>query len=196
MGKKLTFVFLTGIFVFINTQCQSQATKSKTLETLVVKYNKDKAVQTRQKFFDAFPNTFKEFQSIYGYDDVKGASPIYDESMQHINLFFKTSNDVDSIRFATKLVSICSEGKWEADAENYLQEGLREYFFLHSRLMVSILSKSKTNSIDHFWSFFVDGPVFDQANFKKARTRLTNYPEMSLSLAKAARIVKTKSERN
>jgi len=188
---KRTLLSIT-VCLLISVSCYAQVEKSKRLSSLYLQYNKTKSAQVERQFFKEFPDFFNDFQAIYGYDDVKGASPNYKVAFEHVDLFFKAAVEVDSTQFIDKVVGICLNGKWNADAENYFQEHLRQYLFTHLKNVVKALSNKERSQVDSFWYFFFDGTLFNERIYQKTRKILVDYPSMEKSLDKMARVVKMK----
>ncbi|MBL4887313.1 MAG: hypothetical protein JKZ03_02420, partial [Flavobacteriaceae bacterium] len=67
-----------------------------------------------RKFFCAYPNSFKEMQNIFGYDDTKGEAPLYSDGFKFIN-FFSTLNSIHKKQYYAKYIDINIDGIWEAD---------------------------------------------------------------------------------
>ncbi|RYU92352.1 hypothetical protein EWM62_02640 [Mucilaginibacter terrigena] len=142
--------------------------------------------QYERAFFNLFPDTFTDFQRMYGYDEAKGGAIYYRQALGHINYFFKTAKSVDEKVFAQKLLSITKNGTWEADAENYFQSDLRNYFFGHSSLLIPLLKAKSQNEIDRFWYFFLDGPHFNKDTYNRTLILLKGNPSMVKACKRAA----------
>lgn len=154
-------------FILIGT---AQEKNSRELSNVYKAYKVDKSVVNLKAFYSAFPTSFVDLQKFYGYSEISGAAPYYTAAKEHLNVFFKSSKAIDVKSFSKKLVAISKNGRWEADAENYFQEGLRVYFFSHSKAMIDLLNTKKRNEIISFWYFFSDGPHFDEKVHEKVMT--------------------------
>jgi hypothetical protein len=179
------FLFL----IFFTLGCNAQEKDTKDLSIIFKEYKKSNSLKSRKDFFYAFPNSFSSFQKIYGYDDTKGAAPYYGVAREHVSLFFKTAEVIDKKTFSQKLLIISRNGKWDADAVNYFQEGLRSYFFNHKEFL-SLLSTSDKNQVYGFWYFFSDGPHFNDDVSKRVLNILKNNPTMRTSYLNAIKQVK------
>lgn len=116
-------------------------------------------VESQKLFFKYFPDSFSELNRLYGYDDSTGAMPLYDEAANHIaKLFFKLDKSVGIDSFFDKMIGISKEGKWEADAVNYFQRGLREKVKSNLSYSINRLDKLTKEEIKGFWYFYFDGP--------------------------------------
>lgn len=104
--KLITIIFLLCTL----TNCMSQDIK----EIEKSFNNKDWEV-----FVNAFPDTFSELMSIYGFDEEFGPQPLYEESFDHICFLF--SNDrIREPQYIDKLLKLTYGFYWEADAPTYL----------------------------------------------------------------------------
>lgn len=187
-------IILLGCVMLLSMVSCAQTTKSKRLSSIYSEYKRSKSKQSEKDFFKEFPNSFKEFQSVYGYDDVKGESPNYKVAFDHVNFFFKSAPLVNKNEFSRKLINITLHGKWEADAENYFQDNLRNYYFANSTAILDILKASKLTDADQFWYFFCDGPSFDSTLEAKVKKSLTNYPQLKKSFVRMAQLAKKNSK--
>ncbi len=185
-------IVLLFILMYSSLACNSQK-KQKTLESLYLTYKKESSVKIINEFFYAFPSSFSEFQKLYGYDDKKGESIYYKFGLEHITLFYKASESIEKKIFASKVIAISSNGKWDADAVNYFQEGLRNYFFKESKSVIDILNKKSNNEIEGFWYFYSDGPHFDELVHKKTVTLLKDNPILLSCYEKVIKQIKKDS---
>jgi len=109
-----------------------------------------------QQFFDAFPNSFNEFNEIYGYVNNKPAILYFEADKHIIELFNKLRNINDTLYFK-KLISIAIGGHWDADAVNYFQNGLKNRVINNPELTIYVLKNRSKKDIKSFWYFFFDG---------------------------------------
>lgn len=115
-------------------------------------------IEARSFFFDNFPNSFSQLDSIYGYVNDKPA-PLYFGYHNHIaNLFNKLDEVIDVEKYYSKLINIAINGHWEADAISDFQRGLREKIINNPELAFSLLEFKNDSEIESFWIFFFDGP--------------------------------------
>jgi len=125
-------------------------------------------IKWEQKFFCAFPKSFKGMQSLFGYDDENGAAPLYSiESNtysytdQHIMSdligFFSELKSIPDSTYYEKYVQINIDGHWEAD-------NINEAFGFYYRLIndtedaCETLSKFSDKEIKSVFRFVFDGP--------------------------------------
>jgi len=121
-----------------------------------------------QKFFCAFPNSFKSMQSIFGYDDNNGAAPLYSTGnetysyadrhiMSDVIGFFSELNSIPDSAYYDKYIRINIDGYWEAD-------NINEAFGFYYRLIndtedaCKILSTFSDKEIKSVFRFIFDGP--------------------------------------
>lgn len=121
-----------------------------------------------QKFFCAFPNSFKNMQSIFGYDDENGAAPLYTTGnetysytdrhiMSDVIGFFSELKSIPDSAYYEKYIRINIDGHWEAD-------NITGAFGLYYRLIndtedaCEALSTFSDNEIKSVFRFIFDGP--------------------------------------
>lgn len=125
----------------------------------ITKYATDKNREEFEiLFFNIFPNSFSEFKSLYGYtdDSIFIKAPGYELSHKHVFDVFSQLKFIDDSTFANKIIKICIEAEWQADAVNDLQHILRVKIQSNENLEVyfSQLSKLKERDIEQFWNFY------------------------------------------
>lgn len=112
----------------------------------------------KQKFFCAFPNSFKEMQAIFGFDNSNGAAPLYDypKGANVIQYFSQMESIPDSIYY-DKYIKINIDAIWQAD-------NIRGAFGFANKLLEDTengckeLSKFSDNEIKSVFRFIFDGP--------------------------------------
>ncbi|MCL3779563.1 hypothetical protein EMN47_04080 [Prolixibacteraceae bacterium JC049] len=106
-------------------------------------------------FLNAFPSTFSDFTMVYQF--VK--DPNYDLTMyglgsEHIlNGLAKLDKVPQSIYFK-KLIFLCLQGQWEADAPSYLQHLVRSKMRTNTNAMFEILNQLHEGRQISFWYFY------------------------------------------
>ncbi len=170
-----SLAFLVAL-LFLGLGCNAQNKKKVSLADIYAKYKTDHSVKSMNEFFYIFPHSFAEFQKLYGYNEVKGASPYYTVASEHVALLYKASLSIEKKAFSAKLFEISKNGKWDADAVNYFQEGLRNYFFKESKEIIDLLNKKSNNEIESFWYFYSDGPHFNEPIHTKTLAMLKGNP--------------------
>ena len=141
-----------------------------------------------ETFFNLFPDRFATFSSIYGYDDEQGAMPLYEDAYEHVTLFFRLQSVVPKPDFAKKAIRLGIGGKWDADAVNYLQEGLCEFVAANPEAALTALQAYSAGEISGFWHFFYDGPHPDNAENKALFEQV--YKSLLQSDKKAAEVMR------
>jgi len=111
-----------------------------------------------QKFFCAFPNSFVRMQEVFGYDDDKGAAPLYYyPSGKNIIQYFSQLESIPNPIYFDKYVKININGVWEAD-------NIQGAFDFDDRLLkdtkhaCNALSKFSNVEIKSVFRFIFDGP--------------------------------------
>lgn len=122
------------------------------------KYFDKKQLATDEKFFSAFPNSFKEMQEVFGFDDSKGSAPLYDyPNGENMIKYFAKLNSIPKDIYYDKYINICLDGIWEAD-------NIREAFGFADRLTNDTeaaclsLAKRTDKEIKSVFHFIFDGP--------------------------------------
>lgn len=108
--------------------------------------------------FCSFPDSFKDMQELFGYDDSKGAAPLYDYPLgENIIKYFGQMTTIPKDKYYDKYINICIGGIWQAD-------NIREGFGIHERLIndseaiCSRLTKKTDKEIKSVFRFIFDGP--------------------------------------
>jgi hypothetical protein len=136
-----------------------KAAKLKRLYMLSTASNNDTRNSYNQQFFDEFPKTFEQFSELYGDDSDIHHKPalLIGQAHQHIIQFFKLKTRNTS-KYYEKIVSIAIGGKWDADAVNFFQEGLRNKVLDNPVLIINVLAHMSNDKIRSFWYFYFDEP--------------------------------------
>lgn len=149
--------------LILNTQCFAQAYeltgKAKELREI---HNHILAAESPQElqryelaFFHAFPDDFATFERLYGYTDKKGA--LFSDGLNHVEQLFSTS-DVSDTAMATKLISICMGGKWQADGISFMKYSVIRAITGNPKLYCYLLNNLGNEKAGQFWLFIHDGP--------------------------------------
>jgi hypothetical protein len=150
--------------------CSFKFKNSKEQADTLTKYFDKKQLAADEKFFCAFPNSFNEMQNIFGFDDNKGAAPLYYNGENMIG-YFANLNTISKEIYYDKYISICVDGVWEAD-------NIREAFGLADKLTndteaaCSSLSKRTDKEIKSVFHFIFDGPHPNNDDNKETYNRL------------------------
>lgn len=127
---------------------------------LTLVYNDELRSKYELQFFQSFPADFNTFNAIYGFTNDTLAL-LYNDAENHLELLLKT-NAVNDTTKAEKLLSICENGKWNADAVSYLQSGVTSLLIENMKLYCYLLDKKNKSSVKSIWYFLLDGPHPDK----------------------------------
>ena len=134
---------------------QIKADSLKQLYTLATFSHVNKEIYEKQ-FFDEFPATFNQLNDLYGDKENKPAM-LNNEAENHIIDLFNKIKSVNDTIYYRKIIGIAIGGRWDADAVNYFQHGLRERVENNVALTIYLLKKLKAADIKSFWFFYFDG---------------------------------------
>ena len=141
--------FYCSTFDFKNAKQQA--------DTLIKYFDKNQS-DADEKYFCAFPNSFQEMQALFGFDENKGAAPLYNDPYgKNMIKYFANLNSISKEIYFDKYINICVDGVWEAD-------NIREAFGFADKLTndaeaaCSSLSKRSDKEIKSIFHFIFDGP--------------------------------------
>jgi hypothetical protein len=106
-------------------------------------------------FFLALPPDFSCFDRLFGYTD--SPAPLYSEPQLH-DLFPQIAAVVPQQDYASKLVGLSVNARWEADQTGALQDAVRAILDTNTRLFVSILGELTADAERSVWSFLFGAP--------------------------------------
>jgi hypothetical protein len=156
---KFTIALTLGCLVIVagNTFGQDAlATKAKRLKQLyTIAVKSSNGDMAKQQFFDAFPNTFKELNELYGYEKDKPA-PLYENADQHIHDLFNNLTNINDTLYYKKIITIAIGAHWEADAIGEFQDGLQKRILDKPQLTLYLLRDKTEKDIASFWAFYFD----------------------------------------
>jgi len=150
-----------------------------------------------KEYFDAFPSSFGLFNRIFG--DINKEpmeakfepGPLYNESDLYIEAFFNL-NGVEKTQYYNRIIEICMNGRWDADAVNYFKYGTQNKVKADINLFSKLLLKRSDKEIIGFWYFYFDGPhpakkIPDELQkVKKINSRLYSLMELALKKVQQA----------
>jgi len=141
-----------------------------------------------QRFFCAFPNSFKEMEQVFGYDHSLGAAPLYTDGNELI-VFFSELNSIDRETYYNKYIDICINGNWQAD--NIREAfGFADLIKRDPKNACLYLSKRKDSEVQSIFRFIFDGPHPDNEEnkvcYKELAEILTQYDHRLSSILKIA----------
>lgn len=154
---------------------------------LTILYNKaiNGGIDQKKRFYLAFPETFKEFHELYGYDG-EDYYFLYEQSHRHINLFCELDTIIPKEVYYDKLVSLSIGGNWQADAVNHLQHCLHNKIKESSQYIVSTLSNRSDKEIIDFWEFIFAGSHMSLSDSKEMILTLNTDDERVMYIANKA----------
>ncbi len=126
-----------------------------------------------REFFNIFPNTFHEFNQLYGFDDENGEHILYSKGNEHITYLFDCS-EVSDLEKLNKAIEVGINGKWEADIVWMFRESsfkLVKDYLNDAKEILDTLPNEKAAS---FWLFLVDGPHPEDKTVVKRVDLLSN----------------------
>lgn len=141
----------------LNDSITLKAKKLKQLYLLATATSQDMRNIYTEKFFNEFPDSFKELNSLYGYEN-DTPSILYYEAENHIIKLFNNINTINDTLYYKKVINIAIGGHWDADAINYFQHGLNDRAEKKPELIVYLLKQMEIKAIKSFWYFYFDGP--------------------------------------
>lgn len=156
----IVFVAVSNILITkaqnINTDSiDIKAKKLKYLYTLSTESSVDVSNVYKQQFFNEFPNTFKELNELYGYENHTPA-PLYNECDKHIYELFNNLVNINDTLYYRKIISIAIDGHWNADGIAEFQDGLHKRVLKNPELTIYLLKNLSENKIRSFWHFYFD----------------------------------------
>lgn len=151
---------------------------------------KEKDSLSEVLFFKMFPDNFKEFKTIYGYEENQDATVtvyggLYDNYEQIIDykpIFINTQVYIE------RLIDISVKGVWQSDNVAHIQNKVNKLFFQKNDLFVEILKKKDISEIESFWKFFFDGPHPEnqQELYNRVLSNLAEYNEVMIPVVMRA----------
>lgn len=175
-------ILFSIIFIFLCSQSYCQEEKVIKLKKSFKELEEEDKIQTQKLFFQLFPESFMEFESVFGFTN-NNPAPLYSDSNNYLVKFF----ELDKISISNKLekvINIGINGKWDADGVNYFQNNMRELIFRNTNSMYSILNLKTSKEIKSFFYFFFDEPHPGYNIFPKEFDQLKNIDEKFYNLIK------------
>jgi hypothetical protein len=121
-----------------------------------------------KEFFNAFPNTFEEFDRLYGFDDEKGGRILYSKFPEHFSYFFDCP-DVSAQEKLIKVIKIGVDGRWnDAVPIGVFEESAFDLIIDNPSKAREILDSLPDEKAASFWYFLFDRPhPTDKENKKR-----------------------------
>lgn len=127
------------------------------LREAAVAYQTNSNRESSIAFMKSFPNSFEKFTAVFGYDDAKRTEmPLYKEAMDYLNILF-AGKDIEPKQFYDLIIGISQEGRWEADAVNYLKMKTDKLVQTDPKFLTYLGEQSEEKQYN-FWYFLFDGP--------------------------------------
>lgn len=166
--------------------------------------------KAKESYFNAFPNTFSDFQSVFGYEETPDSlhlGALYFESLDYITQFFQLNTDIRHDLYSDKIIRLCINGKWQADGVNFLQTNVVNIVTFDRSLgcfykypdivscydeslknaLLSRLTQYEEKEILSFWQFYFDGiksGLTDDRLFHRTKACIRTYPSLTELLDK------------
>jgi hypothetical protein len=144
-----------------------------------------------REFFAAFPATFRDFDNLYGFDDLEGEHPLFANASDHIEYFFGCS-DIPQNERIEKAVGISLHGKWAADSVWMFREHMHQIVVAFPVEVQSFLESLSDADASSFWYFMLDGPHPEHPEVEK---RYKTCLEIVGSQSKQTKLVKKQYEK-
>lgn len=148
------FIALIVLLLFVSWSSKSQNNEASIGDLKIAfKKNDDKL------FIENFPKNYNEFVSYFGWNDTLDAPyPLYKESTEYIDMFFKIVSKDKTNNSLKLVVDISLNGKYQADGVIYFKMNIEKLFNKNPNLACELLKNRKSEEIDSFWHFYLDSP--------------------------------------
>jgi hypothetical protein len=189
IGSAAVFAFIfTGLLLFASCksaiferESNAQVAQTPTIQNLneqaVSKLDGSFDRKDCKEFIGVFPETFDEFNRVYGFDDEKGAGRLYLKYEEHISFFFECPEVTDSEKLK-KVIKIGINGKWDADAVGMFQNRAFKIIEHNPNETEDLLDNLPDDLASSFWFFLFDGP------HPNDKTNVANYESLQALLGK------------
>ena len=149
---------------YSNDSLNAKANQLKRLYKLATSSSTGVSNIYKRQFFDAFPNTFKQLDELYGDNNDINNKPslLNNQAEDHIIHLFNELTTINDTLYYKKIISIAKNGHWDADAINFFQHGLEQKVLKKPILVVYILKNMSDDNIYGFWHFYFDQPYPDK----------------------------------
>ncbi len=145
----------------------------------LIKYCSVDTPEAIERFFCAFPNSFKEMEDLFGYSEQNKAAPLYNyEDGVTILEYFKNLTTIPKADYYNKYINICVGGVWEADHIVHafdFEDKLRN----DTHAACTELSKRSDEDIASVFRFIFDGPhpqnLRSKVIYKRLLPKLNSY---------------------
>lgn len=132
-----------------------------------------------ERFFCAFPNSFKEMEDLFGYSEQTKAAPLYRRvDGAPILEYFKNLTTISKADYYNRYINICVGGVWEADHIRVAFD-IDEKLINDTHAVCTELSKRTDEDIASVFRFIFDGPhpqnFGNEYRYKALLPRLNSY---------------------
>jgi basic membrane lipoprotein Med (substrate-binding protein (PBP1-ABC) superfamily) len=137
---------------------EEQAKAIKKYYQASLKTKGEEKLKNERLFFEAFPNSFKNMQEVFGFDDDKGEAPLYSFIIGgKVIVFFSNLSSIDKDKYYNKYINICIDGVWEGDniADGF---GLYNKLYNFPEDVLKVLKQKTDYEIRSVLRFIFDGP--------------------------------------
>lgn len=151
-------------------------------------FSKEKDSLSEVFFFKMFPENFKMFKSIYGYEENQEITIYGDLYENYEQIIDYEPKYIKTEEYIKKLIDISVRGAWQSDNVAHLQNIINILFNKNSRLFTEILKNKDESEIMGFWKFFFDGPNPDNQKklYDDVLNKLKKSEEMMIPIIRNA----------
>lgn len=131
--------------------CKTASQHESTVQNLKQSY----VVKDEVEFLKQFPKDFQQFQSYFGWDRENDVpQKLYNEASIYIDYWFSVI--AKHKKHEKDIIDVCTDGNWEPDAVNYLQDKTIAYIKENKKYsLINELGNDKAQSV---LFFLFDGP--------------------------------------
>lgn len=156
MKNKILILIVLSLSVAINSMSQTflvdTAKLNSSYRELVDKPN---TIERQKKFFDAFPNTWREFITTYQYVSKNDYDlTMYRLAQKQIETLGERTTMINDTLYCRKIVNIAVGGIYDADAPNYYKDLLHRVMWNKMNAMLYIISQLRKGHQMQFWQFY------------------------------------------
>lgn len=175
--KKMNKLFLLLFALFVS--CKSPSQNGKTDNSDIIELKQAYTEKNEKKFLENFPSDFTTFKNTFGWDDVKDSEePLYKDANNYIDYWFSLIKKTENKNYELQIISICKNGKWEADAVNYFQKNVINYIKNNKKYyLIDSLLKEDAKSVLTF--------LFDSPHPKENSSFISNLNAEKQAIAKS-----------
>jgi hypothetical protein len=134
--------------------------------------------EKEKAFLDAFPSTFSEYIMVYQYvPDPNYDLTMYHKGLDHVLKGLGGLKMIPDTIFCDKLIKLSLNGRWNADAPNYLKMLLHQVIEKKPEIMFERLNKMMIGQQFSFWYFY-----FSSLSIKEDGK--TNFQQIKMQMEK------------